>query len=98
MWRRTSGWQPEQVLLTNGVDEAIHLVCAAFLEEDDEALICTPTFFMYDVSASDDDAAPGEGAGGCDAGVSVRALYGGDYAADEADHGVLRRTILRVRW
>ena len=46
------GLQPEQVLLTNGVDEAIHLVCAAFLEEDDEALIVTPGFFMYDVSAS----------------------------------------------
>jgi histidinol-phosphate aminotransferase len=45
------GLQAEQVLLTNGVDEAIHLVCAAFLEEDDEALICTPTFFMYEVSA-----------------------------------------------
>jgi histidinol-phosphate aminotransferase len=44
--------QPDQVLLTNGVDEAIHLVCAAFLEEGDEALIATPTFFMYDVSAS----------------------------------------------
>jgi histidinol-phosphate aminotransferase len=44
------GLQAEQVLLTNGVDEAIHLVCAAFLEEDDEALICTPTFFMYEVS------------------------------------------------
>ena len=43
--------QESQVLLTNGVDEAIHLVCAAFLEEDDEALICTPTFFMYEVSA-----------------------------------------------
>jgi histidinol-phosphate aminotransferase len=46
------GLEAEQVLLTNGVDEAIHLVCAAFLEEDDEALICTPTFFMYDVSIS----------------------------------------------
>jgi len=46
------GLQPEQVLLTNGVDEAIHLVCAAFLEADDEALISTPTFFMYDVSVS----------------------------------------------
>ena len=45
------GLQADQVLLTNGVDEAIHLVCAAFLEEDDEALISTPTFFMYDVSA-----------------------------------------------
>jgi len=46
------GLQPDQLLLTNGVDEAIHLVCAAFLEEGDEALIATPTFFMYDVSAS----------------------------------------------
>jgi histidinol-phosphate aminotransferase len=45
------GLQPDQVLLTNGVDEAIHLLCAAFLEEDDEALIQTPTFFMYEVSA-----------------------------------------------
>jgi histidinol-phosphate aminotransferase len=44
------GLKPEQVLLTNGVDEAIHLVCCAFLEEGDEALICTPGFFMYDVS------------------------------------------------
>ena len=46
------GLQADQVLLTNGVDEAIHLVCAAFLEQDDEAIICTPTFFMYEVSAS----------------------------------------------
>lgn len=45
------GLQANQVLLTNGVDEAIHLVCAAFLEQDDEAIICTPTFFMYEVSA-----------------------------------------------
>ncbi len=46
------GIRPEQVLLTNGVDEAIHLVACAFLDEGDEALICTPTFFMYDVSIS----------------------------------------------
>jgi histidinol-phosphate aminotransferase len=44
------GLLPDKVLLTNGVDEAIHLMCAAFLEPDDEAVICTPTFFMYDVS------------------------------------------------
>jgi histidinol-phosphate aminotransferase len=42
--------QTEQVLLTNGVDEAIHLMCCAFLEPEDEALIATPSFFMYDVS------------------------------------------------
>jgi histidinol-phosphate aminotransferase len=46
------GLQTEQVLLTNGVDEAIHLMCCAFLEEGDEALIAPPTFFMYDVSIS----------------------------------------------
>jgi histidinol-phosphate aminotransferase len=44
------GLRGDEVLLTNGVDEAIHLVCAAFLEPQDEALISTPTFFMYDVS------------------------------------------------
>ena len=41
---------PSEVLLTNGMDEAIHLMCLAFLEDGDEALIATPTFFMYDVS------------------------------------------------
>jgi len=40
----------DEVILTNGVDEAIHLMACAFLDEGDEALICTPTFFMYDVS------------------------------------------------
>jgi histidinol-phosphate aminotransferase len=44
------GLQADQVLLTNGVDEAIHLICCAFLEAEDEALIATPSFFMYDVS------------------------------------------------
>ena len=44
------GLQTEQVLLTNGVDEAIHLMCCAFLETEDQALIATPSFFMYDVS------------------------------------------------
>jgi len=44
------GLETEQVVLTNGVDEAIHLMCCAFLEAEDEALIATPSFFMYDVS------------------------------------------------
>jgi histidinol-phosphate aminotransferase len=43
------GLNADQVLLTNGLDEAIHLMCVAFLEDGDEALIATPTFFMYDV-------------------------------------------------
>src|ERR1700761_4411569 len=46
------GLAPEQVMLTNGVDEAIHLLACAFLDEGDEALVCTPSFFMYDVSIS----------------------------------------------
>ncbi len=44
------GVESNQVILTNGVDEAIHLMACAFLDEGDEAMICTPTFFMYDVS------------------------------------------------
>ena len=44
------GLRPEQVLLSNGLDEGIHLLCVTFLEQGDEALVCTPSFFMYDVS------------------------------------------------
>ncbi len=46
------GLKPAEVLLTNGVDEAIHLLACAFLDEGDEVLLCTPSFFMYDVSCS----------------------------------------------
>ena len=49
---RHFGLTPDQVLLTNGVDEAIHLLCCAFLDEGDEALVATPSFFIYDVSVS----------------------------------------------
>ena len=45
------GLRPEQVLLTNAVDEAIHIVCFTFLEEGDETLFAVPSFFMYDVNA-----------------------------------------------
>jgi histidinol-phosphate aminotransferase len=44
------GLEPAQVMLTNGVDEGIHLMCCTFLDEGDEALIATPSFFMYDVN------------------------------------------------
>ena len=44
------GLEGNQVLLTNGVDEAIHSICVTFLEQGDEALVWTPSFFMYDVS------------------------------------------------
>jgi histidinol-phosphate aminotransferase len=46
------GLRPEQLLLTNGVDEAIHLVCEAYLEPDDDVLIVVPTFAMYQICAA----------------------------------------------
>jgi len=39
----------EQVLLTNGVDEGIHLLCGTYLQQGDEAIIVVPTFGMYEV-------------------------------------------------
>jgi histidinol-phosphate aminotransferase len=40
---------PHQVLLTNGVDEAIHLLCETYLESNHEAIIVVPTFGMYEL-------------------------------------------------
>jgi histidinol-phosphate aminotransferase len=48
---RFLGLDPAQVLLTNGVDEAIHLLCSTYLDAGDEALIAVPTFAMYAVFA-----------------------------------------------
>ena len=50
------GLAPEQVALTNGVDEAIHVLFEAFLEADDEVLLPVPTYTMYEVYASATDA------------------------------------------
>lgn len=46
------GLQPEQVLLTNGVDEAIHVLCQTYLGEGDAMLLPVPTYSMYAVYAS----------------------------------------------
>jgi histidinol-phosphate aminotransferase len=46
------GVKPNELLLTNGVDEAIHLLCETFLQAGDEALIVVPTFAMYEISAA----------------------------------------------
>jgi histidinol-phosphate aminotransferase len=43
---------PDQIILTNGVDEGIHLLACAFLDAGDEVVLNTPSFFMYDVSCS----------------------------------------------
>ncbi len=50
------GLAPEQVALTNGVDEAIHVLFEAFLETGDELLLPVPTYTMYEVYASATDA------------------------------------------
>jgi histidinol-phosphate aminotransferase len=46
------GIKPHELLLTNGVDEAIHLLCETFLEPGDEVLVVVPTFAMYEISAA----------------------------------------------
>ncbi len=50
------GLRADQVALTNGVDEAIHVLFEAFLEAGDEFLLPVPTYTMYEVYASATDA------------------------------------------
>jgi histidinol-phosphate aminotransferase len=47
--------KPEQVLLTNGVDEAIHVLCQTYLDQGDEFLFPVPTYSMYEVYGSATD-------------------------------------------
>jgi histidinol-phosphate aminotransferase len=51
------GLAADQVILTNGVDEAIHVLCQAFLDAGDELLLPVPTYSMYEIYASATDAA-----------------------------------------
>jgi histidinol-phosphate aminotransferase len=41
----------EQVMLTNGADEALHLLCEAYLEPGDSMIIPVPTFSMFEIYA-----------------------------------------------
>jgi histidinol-phosphate aminotransferase len=50
------GLKAEQAVLTNGVDEAIHVLFETFLEAGDELLLPVPTYTMYEVYASATDA------------------------------------------
>jgi histidinol-phosphate aminotransferase len=45
------GVSPDELLLTNGTDEAIHLICETYLQPHDEALIVVPTFAMFEIYA-----------------------------------------------
>ncbi len=49
---RHLGLDPAQVLLTNGVDEAIHVLCQTYLDAGTELLLPVPTYTMYEVYAS----------------------------------------------
>lgn len=46
------GVSSQELLLTNGTDEAIHLVCQTYLEPGDEVLIVVPTFAMFEIYAA----------------------------------------------
>jgi histidinol-phosphate aminotransferase len=50
------GLAANQVALTNGVDEAIHVLYETFLDAGDELLLPVPTYTMYEVYASTTDA------------------------------------------
>jgi histidinol-phosphate aminotransferase len=50
------GLKPAQVLLTNGVDEAIHVLCQTYLGAGSELLLPVPTYSMYEVYASGTEA------------------------------------------
>src|SRR4051812_21358761 len=50
------GVKPGEVLLTNGVDEAIHLLCQVYLDRGDAMLLPVPTYTMYEVYASGTEA------------------------------------------
>jgi histidinol-phosphate aminotransferase len=50
------GLAAAQVALTNGVDEAIHVLFEAFLDAGDELLLPVPTYTMYEIYASATDA------------------------------------------
>jgi histidinol-phosphate aminotransferase len=45
------GVEPSELLLTNGADEGIDLLCRAYLDAGDEIIVIVPTFAMYEVFA-----------------------------------------------
>jgi len=75
---------PAEVLLTNGVDEAIHLLCQSYLEPGDEALVVVPTYSMYRIYAS---------AAGAEV-ISVPAESGFRFPTDGLMKQISRRTRL----
>jgi histidinol-phosphate aminotransferase len=71
---RFLGLDASQLLLTNGVDEAIHLLCSTYLEAGDEAVIVAPTFAMYSIFAQAEGAQLVEVRSGSDFSFPTEAL------------------------
>src|SRR5579864_8165272 len=44
---RFFGVRPAEMHLTNGIDDALHLIADTFLNDDDSVLVVEPTFDMY---------------------------------------------------
>lgn len=86
MVSRLLGRPPAQVMLTNGADEALDLLCRAYLEADDEFIVSTPTFPMYEIF--------GRAAGG----KAVKIASGSDFnfPMDEVVAAITPRTRLIV--
>ena len=77
------GLAAEQVALTNGVDEAIHVLFEAFLEAGDELLLPVPTYTMYEVYASATDARVVAVQAADDLAFPLRAPARGHHAEDQ---------------
>jgi histidinol-phosphate aminotransferase len=80
------GRRPSEVLLTNGADEAIDLLCRAYLDADDELIIVVPAFAMYEIFGQ-----------GCGAKV-IRVPAEPDFAfpADRILQAISRRTRMLI--
>ncbi|HTZ81836.1 MAG TPA: histidinol-phosphate transaminase [Candidatus Acidoferrales bacterium] len=76
--------EPSELLLTNGVDEAIHLLCETYLEPADEALIVVPTYSMYRIYAMAAEAKL----------ISVPLGEGFQFCADSVIRSITKRTRL----
>src|SRR5262249_20385666 len=46
------GISTDELMLTNGTDEGIHLICETYLEPGDEAVVVVPTFAMFEIYAA----------------------------------------------
>jgi histidinol-phosphate aminotransferase len=77
------GVKPDQVLLTNGMDEAIALLFSAYLDRGDELLFADPTFVEYPIQGA-----------ACGARV-IRVASGPDFALPVDE--MLSRTSPRTR-